>query len=411
LRRDVIIAAMMTLSGNAARVVGITLLLALATSCTEKTAAPVRAMHSAPVEPGALARIGELAYHDRLLASSGRMSCATCHDPAFFHGPPNADPVQVGGALMTEFGFRASPSLRYLERQPAFDAHAPHGGLMADGRAGKLEAQVQLPLFSVAEFELGDARELARRLRLTVWAPVFFAHFGDRKDATLIASQLAEAISAFIREDPRFHPYDSKFDHVAAGRDAFSRAERRGLAVFRDPARGNCAGCHPDVAADGLPPLFTDFGYAAQGAPRNMKIPANADPAYFDLGLCGPHRDDLTQRAALCGMFRTPSLRNAAARPSYFHNGVFHSLAEVVDFYNTRDTHPQRWYPQVNGVVQVFNDLPEALRANVVQSAPFGPRAGNRPSMNPREAADLVCFLETLTDGHVPGTQPGRVCR
>jgi cytochrome c peroxidase len=403
---------MMTFSGNAARAVGITLLLAMVTACADKQpAAPAVAMRAAAAEPGMLARLGELAYHDRLLSSSGRMSCATCHDPAFFHGPPNADPVQVGGTLMTEFGFRASPSLRYLERQPAFDAHALHGGLMADGRAGKMEAQVQLPLFSVVEFELGDARELARRLRLTVWAPDFFAHFGESRDAALITSQLAEAVAAFIREDPRFHPYDSKFDHVAAGRDTFSGAERRGLAVFRDPARGNCAGCHPDVAADGLPPLFTDFGYAAQGAPRNMKIPANADPAYFDLGLCGPHREDLTQRAAVCGMFRTPGLRNAAARPSFFHNGVFHSLAEVVDFYNTRDSHPERWYPQVDGIVQVFNDLPPALRANVVQSAPFGSRERNRPSMNPRETADLVCFLETLTDGHVPGTRSRKECR
>jgi cytochrome c peroxidase len=403
---------MMALSGNAARAVGVTLLLAFGSACTDNTpSAPADAVHLASVEPGLLARIGEQAYHDRVLAASGRMSCATCHDPVFFHGPPNADPVQVGGMLMTEFGVRAAPSLRYLERHPAFDAHVLQGGLMADGRAANMEAQVRLPLFNVVEFELGDPRELARRLRLTVWAPVFFAHFGDSGDPELITSQLADAIAAFIREDPRFHPYDSKFDHVAAGRDAFSGAERRGLAVFRDPARGNCAGCHPDTADDGLPPLFTDFGYAAQGVPRNMKIPANADPDYFDLGLCGPHRQDLTQRTALCGMFRTPGLRNAAARPSFFHNGVFHSLGEVVDFYNTRDTHPGRWYPQVDGVVQIFNDLPPALRANVVQSAPFGLRARNRPSMNPRETADLVCFLETLTDGHVSGTRPRRGCR
>jgi cytochrome c peroxidase len=270
---------------------------------------------------------------------------------------------------------------------------------------------VRLPLFSVVEFELGDARELARRLRLTVWAPAFFAHFGDTRDEERIASQVAEAIAVFMREDPRFHPYDSKFDHVAAGRDEFSRAERRGLEVFRDPARGNCASCHPDVAADGLPPLFTDFGYAAQGAPRNSKIPANADPGYFDLGLCGPQREDLRQHTALCGMFRTPGLRNAAARPSFFHNGVFHTLAEVVDFYNTRDTHPERWYPQVDGVVQLFNDLPPAMRTNVAQTAPFGARPRNRPAMSRREAADLVCFLETLTDGHVPGTVPRKDCR
>jgi cytochrome c peroxidase len=181
--------------------------------------------------------------------------------------------------------------------------------------------------------------------------------------------------------------------------------------VYRDPARGNCAGCHPDSSADGRPPLFTDFRYAAQGLPRNAEIPANSDPAYHDLGLCGPQRTDLQHQRELCGMFRTPGLRNVAARPSFFHNGVFHSLADAVDFYNTRDSQPWRWYPQADGVVQVFNDLPPELRANVTREPPFGVRTAGKPPMNHREAADLVCFLETLTDGHVAGTEPRAACR
>jgi cytochrome c peroxidase len=400
--------SMMTSRGKRTRTVGCALLIALAGACSGKWP-PVPDVASAPLSE--LAQLGALAYEERLLSSSGRMSCATCHDPAFFHGPPNARPVQVGGTLQTEFGVRAAPSLRYLERQPAFDAATLHGGLMADGRADTLAQQARLPWFSVLEFGLDGSAELVRRLRLTVWGHRFFAHFGQSQDNEVIVGQLADALAAFMREDPRMHPYDSKFDQVAAGRERFSAAEQRGRAVFRDPARGNCAACHADTSADGLPPLFTDFRYAAQGLPRNAKIPANADPAYFDLGLCGPQRADLQQRRELCGMFRTPGLRNAAVRPSYFHNGTFHSLVEVVDFYNTRDTNPARWYPQVNGTVQAFNDLPAALRANVTHEPPFGARTANRPPMNAREVSDLACFLETLTDGHVAGTLPRRACR
>ena len=123
-------------------------------------------------------------------------------------------------------------------------------------------------------------------------------------------------------------------------------------------------------------------------------------------GYAGRQRADLQQRPELCGMFRTPGLRNAAVRPSYFHNGVFHSLADVVDFYNTRDTNPARWYPRLDGSVQLFNDLPPALRANVTYEPPFGMRVANRPPMNPREVSDLVCFLETLTDGHIVELHP-----
>ncbi len=406
-RRDVIMRRMMTSPAKRARAVGCALLIALASACGDGGRTSVAPVAAKPLSE--LAQLGALAYEERLLSSSGRMSCATCHDPAFFHGPPNARPVQVGGALQTEFGVRAAPSLRYLERQPAFDVASLRGGMMADGRADSLAAQAHLPWFSAREFGLGGSAELVRRLRGTVWGHQFFTHFGASQDNDVIVGQLAEALAAFMRENPRMHPYDSKFDQVAAGRETFSAAERRGRAVYRDPAGGNCAGCHPDTSAEGFP-LFTDFGYAAQGVPRNAEIPANSDAAYFDLGLCGPQRTDLQQRPELCGMFRTPGLRNAAMRPSFFHNGVFHSLGEVVDFYNTRDSIPARWYRKV-GAVQPFNDLPPALRANVTHAAPFGLRAAHRPPMKPNEVSDLVCFLETLTDGHVTGTRPRQGCR
>lgn len=385
------------------------LLLLFQGACSE--APPPEASRPVLAPLSELARLGALAYEERLLSSSGRMSCATCHDPAFFHGPPNTRPVQVGGALQTEFGVRAAPSLRYLERQPGFDILTQHGGLMADGRADTLEQQVRLPWFSAQEFGLPDPAELVRRLRLTVWGHQFFAHFGDSREDEQIVGQLADALAAFMREERRLHPYDSKFDQVAAGSERFTAAERRGRAVYRDPTRGNCAGCHPDTSRDGLPPLFTDFRYVAQGLPRNPEIPANSDPAYFDLGLCGPQRTDLRNRPELCGMFRTPGLRNVAVRPSFFHNGVFHSLAEVLDFYNTRDTQPERWYPQQDGVVQVFDDLPPGLRSNVTRDPPFGAHSSGRPPMSRRDLSDLLCFLETLTDGHVMGSKPRPACR
>jgi hypothetical protein len=65
----------------------------------------------------------------------------------------------------------------------------------------------------------------------------------------------------------------------------------------------------------------------------------------------------------------------------------------------------------VDNTVQAFNDLPAALRANVTHAAPFGTARGGRPPMSPREAGELVCFLETLTDGHVAGTPARAGCR
>ncbi|HEY1092796.1 MAG TPA: cytochrome c peroxidase, partial [Burkholderiaceae bacterium] len=257
---------------------------------------------------GSLAMLGEQLYKERFLSGSGRMSCATCHDPAFSHGPPNAQAVQVGGAFETQFGLRAAPSLRYLERQPVFDLSALHGGLMADGRVDTLAAQVRLPLLNPLELESGGPARLVRIVGAANYGPQFRAQFGEPDEATVLAA-IGTALQAFQLEDARFHPYDSKFDLVVAGRERFSAAEVRGLAAFNDPARGNCAACHTSsIGSGGKPPLFTNFGYAATGVARNPLIPANADASYFDLGLC--QRPELAGRAELCGLFRTPSLRN-----------------------------------------------------------------------------------------------------
>ncbi len=164
-------------------------------------------------------------------------------------------------------------------------------------------------------------------------------------------------------------------------------------------------------------PVFTDYSLRAIGVPRNNSIPANAPlrpglpPTYYDLGLCtaqnpaAPHK--LPASKPYCGLFKTPTLRNSATRPVFFHNGVFTSLTDVLNFYNTRDTNPSAWYPALNGVVQKFNDLPTAYRVNLDVNVPFdGLPVGGTPHMTDQDIADLKCFLETLTDGYVQGVTP-----
>ena len=367
-----------------------------------------------PAVQAAQARVqlGERLFNDRNLSGSGRMSCATCHDPAFLHGPANAQAVQVGGAFETEFGLRAAPSLRYLDGVPAFSPADGilgnlRGGLMSDGRAASLEAQARLPLLNPLEMDNGSVAILAAKLRRAAYAPLFVQVFGETADDELKLSQAAQALAAFQRESPQFHPFDSKYDRVLQSLETLSAPEQRGLQLFRDPDRGNCMSCHEIVTQASQRPRFTNFGYAVLGVPRNPALPANRDPAHFDQGLCGPQRQDLGT-PAYCGAFRTPNLRNVAGRPVFFHNGRFNSLRQVLEFYNTRDSDPARWYPTVDGVVQRFDDLPVALRGNVTMQAPFGSAT---PRMSAADLDALQCFLETLSDGHTIGTPPREACR
>ncbi|MBS0560316.1 MAG: c-type cytochrome [Proteobacteria bacterium] len=381
---------------------------------------PPRAMtrEQAFARAAALADLGRRAFFDPRLSASGAQSCASCHDPAHGFSPANDLPVQPGGAHLDRAGTRAAPGLTYLQAVPAFTEHfhesdeeadesvdnGPTGGLTWDGRVDTAAAQAMIPLLSANEMANLTVEALAERARAAGYAHGLAAIDGAEAAASpqRIAAGLGAALAAFQQTSALFFPYSSKYDAVLAGRATLTAQEARGLAAFEDPARGNCARCHVSrPGLDGTPPQFTDYGMIAVGAPRNPAIPANADPAYFDLGVCGPLRADMAAHPEYCGLFRTPSLRNVALRRSYFHNGVFHDLRDAVAFYASRDTDPARWYPKnPDGSVRKFDDLPAQYRANLDDEPPFdGRRPGDPPALTGQEIDDIAAFLRTLTDG------------
>ncbi len=115
-------------------------------------------------------------------------------------------------------------------------------------------------------------------------------------------------------------------------------------------------------------------------------------------------RTDFATRPKYCGLFKTPSLRNVARRRVFFHNGVFRSLRQVIEFYVERDTDPAKWYPrEADGRLRKYDDLPARYHANVNTEPPFGGAPGGRPALDAAEIDALIAFLDTLTDGYVPG--------
>ena len=350
---------------------------------------------------------GETLFHDASLSASGRLACATCHVAANGHADAAGSFLPIGGAALSAQGLRSSPTLRYLDAVPPFavdTAGDAHGGLFWDGRADTRAAQTAGPLFGAAEMANADVPGLAAKVR----ASAAFADLATAyalpvaaDDASVVAA-LQQALAAYQAGDAEFHPFSAKFDAVQAGTASYSAAEARGLAVFEDPQRGNCASCHSTRPPPGQAhALFTNYGYFALGVPRNASD-ATADPSFFDLGLCGPKRTDLVADATQCGRFRVPTLRNVALTAPYFHNARFATLDEVVGFYATRDTDPARWYPSVGGVVQKFDDLPAQYRGNVRQGPPFNRPGDARPLLSAGDVADVVAFLGTLTDGYAP---------
>ena len=399
-----------------------------------------------PVAPlSAMAQLGQQIFYDTSFSASGQLSCASCHSPQHAYGPPNDGPVVLGGPTLSSQGVRAVPSLEYLERQPPFSigpddptneevnltqmaalgqtatraqkiatqtAQAaanlvPQGGLFWDGRANTLQDQAIAPLLDPREMDGGSVEKVAAKLGQASYSKRFVELFGPGifGNPRLLVAEAMFAVGRYQIEDPSFHPYTSKFDYWLEGKARLSAAEMRGYNLFNDPKKANCGGCHSaQPTRDGLPPLFTDHQYEALGAPRNFALSVNKDPDYFDLGICGPVRSDMATQKQYCGMFVTPTLRNTATRRVFFHNGVFRTLQEVLDFYNFRDTDPQKVYPRgSNGTVQKYDDIPAQFQANVdVADAPFDRHFGETPAMTAQDEADIIAFLQTLTDGYKP---------
>lgn len=418
------------------------------TIATQQAAA---ARLDAPAAPlSAMARLGRKMFFDPSLSASGKMSCSTCHDPGHAYAPANALPVQLGGKQLRLQGVRAVPSLTYLERTPrfkigldtAFDPDSrrlpkaarpnsnlsqnsnaadpaasvvalfqaeqvvPEGGIDWDGRALVLAEQASGPLLDPREMANKDGEELLARLKATSYAGELVSIFGPEvfKSSGAGLADMYLALARFQIEERSFHPYNSKYDYYLAGRAQLSAEELRGLKLFDDPDKGNCAACHLDKPTKNrLAPAFTDYEFEALAVPRNKKLSANRDAAYFDEGLCGPMRKD-SVKESYCGLFKTPTLRNVATRQVFFHNGGIHSLDDAVRFYVERETRPERWYPRrTDGTVAMYDDLPVAYRSNVdVKDAPFNRHRGDLPALNEQEIKDVVAFLNTLTDGYQP---------
>lgn len=365
------------------------------------------------------ALLGEQIFKDKSLSASGVQSCATCHQSDRGHAAPNALAAQPGGVNLELQGRRASPSIRYLRYNSAFHFASdgtPTGGFFWDGRAASLAQQAGGPFINAIEMANADKAAVIAKLAKASYAENFKGVFGANifNDVDTAYQAVTLALQAYQIEDTEFAPFSSKYDAFLRGQTQLSDQELRGLALFNNPVKGNCAACHPSgKGEDGGMPLFTDFSFDNLGVPRNWELQLNADPNYHDLGLCASEATaglPQTQRNTLCGAFKVPSLRNVAARGSLFHNGRFHTLKEALTFYVQRDIHPEKFYLKADGsvdqladgTVNKFNDLPARYHGNVnTTEGPYNRKPGDAPALSDAEIDDLIAFLKTLTDADV----------
>jgi cytochrome c peroxidase len=333
-------------------------------------------------------QLGKRLFMDKNLSTPPGQSCESCHSPqAAFADPQIHLPVSQG-AHRTRFGNRNDltamyaafiPELKYNEQEEVYE-----GGLFWDGRVNSLEEQAKGPPLNPLEMANPKAENVIAAIRESDYVNLFKSVFGNEAldDSDKAFDYFAEAVAAYERSD-EFNPFTSKYDYYLQGKVKLSEEEFRGLSLFNDESKGNCAACHPNERAeDGSLPLFTDFTYDNLGVPKNPENPfyylpkdLNPDGVHFvDLGLGG-----FLNKKEENGKFRVPTLRNIAITSPYMHNGVFKTLYQVIAFYNTRDIGP---WPQPEVADNVNKD-----------------ELGNL-GLTEQEELDLVIFLNTLSDGY-----------
>jgi cytochrome c peroxidase len=324
--------------------------------------------------------LGSKLFFDTMLSNPVGQSCASCHMPNRGFADPVDLPVSRG-ATHKHFGTRNAPTVAYAAYTPYFHFDSAEGnyigGLFWDGRSATLSEQAVNPLLAHNEMNNKNKQVVVQQVMKSDYKDLFLYVYGPHAfDNTDTAFEyITEAIEEF-EETSVISPFTSKFDYYMRGQVDLSPEEKRGLAIFNDTAKGNCAACHPstpDAFTGAI--LFTDYTYDNLGLPMNPKVKQLCENYCADLGL-----GNFVKSAAENGKFKVPTLRNVAVTAPYFHNGIYNTLDEVMDFYNNRDS-GRFGEPEVKETVN-HDEL------------------GNL-KLTKQEMSDVVAFMKTLTDGYV----------
>ena len=317
--------------------------------------------------------LGDKLFHDERFSSTGKVSCATCHDSkkAFTDSP-----LRVSEGINQLTGTRNAPTVVnsvYFKK------------LFWDGRSPDLEDQSMHPFLNPVEMGLKDHEPILKIVRTDPEYTKAFKAVFNKKGKQITMKEVTQAIAAFERT---IVAGDSPFDRWYFGGDkkAMSTAAIRGFQVF--VGQGRCVSCH---VVEQTQALFTDNRFhnigvginqiqkdvpklageflEAKARGTNVDVAVLTDKKTSELG-----RFAVTDRFDDLGAFKTPTLRNIAVTDPYMHDGSQATLKDTVVHYN-------------NGGVTKEGD-----RVNDFLSG------GIRPlQLTDQQIDDLVAFMEALT--------------
>lgn len=310
--------------------------------------------------------LGRHLFYDTRLSVNGTYACANCHEQRRAFADARGRAVGATGEVHP----RGSMSLGNIAYSPVLT--------WANPTQRRLETQALVPMFGEDPVELGLAgQEQAMLARLGAeprYPPLFAAAFpGDAAPISL--ANVTRAIASFERTLLTGRsPYD--LYRTSADPRALSPAAQRGEDVFFSE-RTECFHCHGGFnfteTADYVGKGFVEVEFHNTGL-YNL----GTDGAY-PAPNTGVHA--VTEAPEDMGRYKAPSLRNIALTAPYMHDGSIATLEDVVRHFEA-------------GGRTVLDGPHKGVGAMNPNKSEFV--KGFR--LTDDERADLVAFLESLTD-------------
>lgn len=241
-------------------------------------------------------QLGKMLFFDPRLSASVLISCNTCHN------------IGLGGADLQEtstgHGWQKGP-----RNAPTVFNSVFNTAQFWDGRAKDLAEQAKGPIQASVEMNNKPDQVVRMLSSIPEYVVLFHAAFPKEQEPVTF-DNVASAIEAF---EATLTTPDCRFDRFLRGkRKALDSMEMRGLQIFMGKG---CAGCHGGISIGGNG--YYPFGVVEK--PAAEILPPN-DKGRFKV--TNTEKDQY--------VFKSPSLRNVAITPPYFHSGKVWSLRQAV---------------------------------------------------------------------------------
>jgi len=310
--------------------------------------------------------LGRHLFYDTRLSLDGTFACATCHrqDRAF------ADDKARGVGVTGEVHPRGSMSLANIAYAPVLT--------WANPAQHRLESQALVPMFGDDPIELGLAGKQQELLARLAAEPIYgglFARAFPGVASPITLGNITNAIASFQRVLlSGGSPYDR--DRSGQRPRAMSSSAQRGEEMFFS-ARTECSRCHRGFY------FSSAVDYAGKDAPEvefhNTGLYNVDGEGAYPSPNTGVHA--VSRNQADMGRFKAPTLRNIAVTAPYMHDGSLATLEQVV-------AHYERGGREVTTGPQQGDGARSRLKSPFVTGF----------ELTPQERADLIAFLESLTD-------------